>query len=70
MWNAVLRQAVIRVKPDYFALHKPERENYRLHIGTEDEFRIRKIVLKELIGIVVNTTDELDSVLDTFAGAA
>ena len=65
-WNAVLRQAVIRVKPDYFALSETEREYYRLHLGMEDSFRIRKTVLKKLFGLAVNTTEELDSVLDTF----
>ena len=37
-----MRQAVIRVKPDYFALPETERENYRLHMNTEDEFRINE----------------------------
>ena len=65
-WNAALRQTVIRVKPDYFALFEAERENYRLHMNTEDEFRIQQTILKELFGIAVNTTEELDSILDTF----
>jgi hypothetical protein len=54
-WNAALRQAVIRVKPDYFALSETERENYRLHMNTEDEFRIRQTILKELFGVVSRT---------------
>jgi hypothetical protein len=65
-WNAALRQAVIRVKPDYFALSETERENYRLKLNTENEFRIRQTILKELFSISVDTTEELDSVLDTF----
>jgi hypothetical protein len=65
-WNTALRQAVIRVKPDYFVLSETEREKYRLHLSTEDEFRIRQTILKELFGIAVNTTGELDSILDTF----
>lgn len=65
-WNAVLRQAVIRVKPDYFALPETEREHYRLQLNTEDDFRIRQTVFKELFGIVVSTTEELDAILDTF----
>ena len=65
-WNTALRQAVIRVKPDYFALSETERENYRLHMNTEDEFRIRQITLKELFGIAAITTEELDAILDTF----
>jgi hypothetical protein len=66
IWNAVLRQAVIRVKPDYFALSNSEREHYRLRLNTKDEFRIRQAVLKDVFGIVVNTTEELDATLDTF----
>jgi hypothetical protein len=65
-WNAVLRQAVIRVKPDYFALSNAEREHYRLRLNTKDEFRIRQAVLKDVFGIVANTTEELDATLDTF----
>ena len=65
-WNSVLRQAVIRVKPDYFALTETKREHYRLNLNTEDDFRIRQTVIKELFGIGVNTTEELDAVLDTF----
>ena len=65
-WNAVLRHAVIRVKPDYFALLKSEREYYRLHMSTEDKFRIRQTILKRLFGLTVNTIEELDSVLDAF----
>jgi len=65
-WNAALRQAVIRVKPDYFALSVTERESYRLQLNAEDEFRIRQTVLNALFGIAVNTTEELDAILDTF----
>lgn len=65
-WNTILRRAVIRVQPDYFALPEVERKNYRLQLNTEDGFRIRQTVLKELFGIVVNTTEELDAMLDTF----
>ncbi len=65
-WNAALRQAVIRAKPGYFALSETERENYRLQLNTEDEFRIRQTLLKDLFGIAVNSTEELDAMLDTF----
>jgi hypothetical protein len=65
-WNAALRQAVIRVKPDYFALSETERENYRLHMNTEDDFRIRQTILKDLCGIAAKTTEELDAILDMF----
>ncbi len=35
-------------------------------MSTEDEFRIRQTLLKELFGLKINTTEELDAVLDTF----
>jgi len=57
---------VIRVKPDYFAFTESERTHYRLNLNTEDDFRIRQTVIKELFGIAVNTTEELDAVLDAF----
>ena len=65
-WSAALRQAVIRVKLDYFALSEAEREHYRLQLNAEDDFCIRQAVLKELPGVAVSTTEELDAVLDTF----
>lgn len=65
-WSAILRQAVIRVKPDYFALSESERTQYRLNLNTEDDFRIRQAIIKELFGIAVATVEEPDAVLDTF----
>ena len=35
-------------------------------MNTEDEFRIRQTILKELFGIAANTSEELDAILDTF----
>ncbi|HED19083.1 MAG TPA: hypothetical protein ENI74_06220 [Gammaproteobacteria bacterium] len=35
-------------------------------MNTEDEFRIRQTLLKDLFGIAANTTEELDSITDTF----
>jgi hypothetical protein len=53
-------------KTGLFALSETECEHYRLNLNTEDDFRIRQTVIKELFGIVVNTTEELNAVLDTF----
>ncbi len=64
--NPCYARRVIRVKPDYFALTETEREQYRLNLNTEDDFRIRQIVIKDLFGIVANTTEELDAIQDTF----
>jgi len=65
-WSATLRQAVIRVRPDYFALPETERNHYRLHLSTEDDFRIRQAVARDLFGIAIGTRKELDAILDTF----
>ncbi len=65
-WSAILRQAVIRVKPDYFSLPEVERDAYRLHLTSEDDFRIRQTLLNGLFGITVNTPEELDAALETF----
>lgn len=65
-WSAALRQAVIRVRPDYFALPETERDHYRLLLSTEDDFRIRQAVARDLFGIAIGTTKELDAILDTF----
>lgn len=39
--STILRQTVIRLKPNYFALPEIERDAYRLHLTSEDDFRIR-----------------------------
>ena len=65
-WSTVLRQAVIRLKPEYFALPETDRDTYRLHLTSEDDFRIRQTLLKGLFGITVNSSKELDTVLETF----
>ena len=61
-----MRQAVIRVRPDYFALPETEHDHYRLHLSTEDDFRIRQAVARDLFGIAIGTTKKLDATLDTF----
>ncbi len=47
----MLRQAVIRVKPNYFALPEVECEHYQLQLNADDK---------------VNTTEEQAAVLDRF----
>ena len=47
----MLRQAVIQVKPDYFALPEVEYEHYQLQLNADDK---------------VNTTEEQAAVLDRF----
>jgi hypothetical protein len=51
MWNTMLRQTVIRIKPDYFALPKVECEHYQLLLNAGDK---------------VNTTEEHAAILYRF----
>jgi len=42
VWNAMLRQAVIRVKPNYFALPEVECEHYQLQLNADDKVNIKE----------------------------
>jgi hypothetical protein len=43
MWNAMLRQAVIRVKPNYFALSKVECEHYQLQVNADNKVNTTEV---------------------------
>lgn len=49
--DAALRRAIISVNPDYFSWPTEAQERYRVRMPEEDTFRIRRAVLKELLGI-------------------
>ena len=51
MWNAMLRQAVIQVKPNYFTLPLVGCKHYQLQLNADDK---------------VNTTEKQAAVLDRF----
>ncbi len=57
---------MIRLKPDYFSLPEIECDAYRLHLTSEDDFRVRQTLLNGLFGIAVNNPEELDAALETF----
>jgi len=66
---AVLRRAMIRVKPDYFSLSAEAQEHYRVNIPKEDWFYIQRSVLNGLFHIQVNTPEQLSAALDSFDDA-
>jgi hypothetical protein len=67
--DAVLRRAIIRVWPDYFAWPEAERERFRLKRSREDDARIRQAVVRSLFGCEVRSEEELDALLDSFDDA-
>jgi hypothetical protein len=66
-YEAALKQAIIRVKPDYYSWPTEERERYGVNIPDEEEFQIKKLLLKSLFQIKVNNENELKEVLDDFS---
>jgi hypothetical protein len=67
--EAVLRRAIISVKPDYYAWPPETQERYRVNMPKEDSFRIRQAVLKGLFRIRVDTQEQLNAVLESFNDA-
>ena len=64
--KSALRQAIMRVKPEYFSWAETKREEYHVNKPDEETFCLQQILLKELFGIQVNTEEELDIARDTF----
>ena len=62
-----LRQAVMRVRPDYYALSEKEQELYRAGISSKDSRRIRQSLLKSLLNINVSSLEEMDDVFEDFS---
>ena len=67
--EAVLRRALIRVKPEYFSWPVEAQERYRLDMPEEDDFRLRQTLLKSLFQIQINTQEQLDDAFDSFTDA-
>lgn len=67
--EAILRRAIIRVKPEYFAWPPDVQERYRVTMPDDDDFRIRQAVLKALFDIQVNTRERLHAACDAFNDA-
>ena len=64
--EAVLRRAIIRVKPEYFAWPVEEQERYRVGMSEQDFFRIEQAVLRGLLDLKVKTPAQLSAALDAF----
>ncbi len=64
--NAALRQALMRVKPEYFSWSQEEQEHYGLNIPDNDDFRIRQSLYKTLFDIEAPTQEALDSLSHDF----
>ena len=67
--TAILRRAIIRVKPEYFSWPLDAQEHYRVSIPDEDDFRIRRAVLQGLFGSRVKTKQMMRAALDAFTEA-
>ena len=67
--EAILRRAIIRVKPEYFSWPLDVQERYRVTMPEADDFRIRQAVLKALFDIQVDTRERLHAVFDAFNDA-
>jgi hypothetical protein len=64
--EAILRRAIIRVKPEYFSWPLDVQERYRVTMPDADDFRIRQAVLKALFDIQVDTRERMHAVFDAF----
>ena len=64
-----LRQAVMRARPDYYTLSEAEQEYYRARISAKDTKRIRQSLLKSLLNIEVNRSEETDAIVDDLSFA-
>lgn len=67
--HAILRQAIIRAIPTYFAWSEAEQEQYRLTVSKAQDFLIRQVVLRALFGIEVDTEETMNEALVEFDDA-
>jgi len=67
--DAILRTAVMQVKPEYFSWPIEEQERYRVAAQPDEWFRVQQIVLRTLFQIEVATRDEIDNALRGFNDA-
>jgi hypothetical protein len=67
--EVVLRRAIIRVKPEYFAWPVAEQERYRVGMPDQDAFRVEQAVLRSLFDLKVATPAQLNAALETFTPA-
>lgn len=64
--DPALRQALMRVNPEYFAWSLEAQERYRVGMPEQDAFRLRQALLKALFGLHAQTEDDLAKISDQF----
>lgn len=64
--DPALRQALMRVNPDYFAWSLEAQERYRVSMPEQDAFRLRQELVQALFGIRAHTEDDLAEIRDQF----
>ena len=62
--SPTLRQALVRVKPDYFSWSQQEQERYRVAIPKADAFRLNQYLFQRLFGITVHSDPDLTAAWD------
>lgn len=64
--DPALRQALMRVNPEYFAWPIEAQERYRVSMPERDAFRVRQELLKALFGIQAKTEEDLAEIGNQF----
>lgn len=64
--DPALRQALMRVNPEYFAWPIEAQERYRVSMPEHDAFRVRQELLKALFGIQAKTEEDLAEIGNQF----
>ena len=67
--QAILRRAIIRAEPEYYAWSPAQQEQYRLSIPEGRKFLIRQSVLRSLFGLDVDTEEAMREALEGFDDA-
>ncbi len=64
--DPALRQALMRVNPEYFAWSLEAQERYRVSMSDQDAFRLRQELVKTLFGLHAKTDEDLSEISDQF----
>lgn len=68
--EAILRRAIISVKPEYYSWPIEAQERYRVSVPDEDAYRMNQIVLKALFGIEASTQAAVDAAFSSLTDRA
>ena len=64
--DPALRQALMRVNPEYFAWPREAQERYHVSMPEQDAFRLRQELLKALFGFHAHTEEDLREISNQF----